>query len=65
MSEKEDLERRLFEACRQGELNTVRKLIETKAVNPNAAVDSNRTIWVGGLDFINVSGWTPLHHAAA
>ena len=64
MSEKGDLVWRLLEACRQGELNTVRELVDSKAVNPNTAVDSSRYVSVGGVTY-NVRGWTPLHHAAA
>ena len=64
MSDKGDLERRLLEACRKGELNTVRELVESKAVNANAAVDSSRTVWVGGTAY-SAKGWTPLHHAAS
>ena len=64
MSEKGDLERRLLEACREGELDTVRGLVESKVVNPNTAVDSNRIVSVGRTSYI-AGGWTPLHHAAA
>ena len=64
MSEKGDLVRRLLEACRQGELNTVRELVDSIAVNPNTAVDSSRYVSVGGVTY-NVLGWTPLHYAAA
>ena len=51
-------EERLLEACERGELQTIRELVESKAVDPSTVVDSgrwHRNWWTGG--------WTPLHYA--
>lgn len=45
--------RDLFDACKTGKLDTVKKLIESKKVFPSAAVDSR------------YNDFTALHHAAA
>ena len=49
-------EKRLLEACERGELQTIRELVESKAVDPSNVVDrSGRAFYV--------DGWTPLHYA--
>ena len=44
--------RELFAACKDGKLNVVQKLVESKKVFPSATVDDR------------CNGFTPLHHAA-
>lgn len=59
MSTKEE---QLLDACERGELQTVRELVESKAVNPNRVVEQRRRLRCHGW---LTEGWTPLHYASA
>ena len=52
-------EQQLLEACERGELQTIRELVESKAVDPSRVVERHghycRGCWT--------AGWTPLHYA--
>ena len=52
-------ERQLLEACKRGELQTIRELVESKAVNPSDVVNRSGGYWRGWDTY----GWTPLHYA--
>ena len=67
MSKKGDLEIRFLTACEQGELQIIRELVQSKAVNPTAVVDKRRKHIVRVADGSGyyTDGWTPLHYAAA
>ena len=63
MSEKQDLEVQLLDACWRGELQTTRELVERKAVDPNTVEKrQNHTVTLGGTLFVT-NGWTPLHYS--
>ena len=49
----------LLEACERGELQTIRELVESKAVDPSNVVDRSGHYCRGW----RVNGWTPLHYA--
>ena len=52
-------EKLLLEACERGELQTIRELVESKAVDPSNVVDRSGRFCRGWP----VNGWTPLHYA--
>ena len=56
-------EQQLLDACERGELQTVRKLIERKKVNPNGVVDRVGRLHSGPTGIRLVKYWTPLHCA--
>ena len=67
MSKKGDLEIQFLTACKEGELQIIRELVQSKAVNPTTVVDKRRYHTVrlaDGIDYYT-DGWTPLHYAAA
>ena len=51
-------EQRLLEACERGELQTIRELVESKAVDLSKAFDRR-----GRYRGWYINGWTPLHWA--
>ena len=55
------IEEKLLDACRQGNLQLVREIVEGKAVNVNKVRETRRNhfcqIWL-------TDGWTPLHYAS-
>ena len=66
MSKKGDLEIQFLTACKEGELQIIRELVQSKAVNPTTVVDkrrNHRITLAGGFDYYT-GGWTPLHYAA-
>ena len=67
MSKKGDLEIQFLAACELGELQIVRELVQSKAVNPTTVIDkrqNHRVRLESGLSYYT-DGWTPLHYAAA
>ena len=52
-------EQQLLKACERGELQTIRELVESKAVDPSNVVDRSYRLCRGYC----VNGWTPLHYA--
>ena len=65
MSKKGNLEIQFLAACEQGELQIIRELVQSKAVNPTTVVDKRQhhTIRLAvGPEY--TEGWTPLHYAA-
>ena len=48
------LELLFLKACEGGELQTIRELVKSKAVDPNRIIDERMYTY----------GWTPLHHAS-
>ena len=66
MSKKGDLEIQLLAACERGELQIIRELVQSKAVNPTTVVDKRKYHFVR-LDVytFGTDGWTPLHYASA
>ena len=66
MSGKGDLEMRFLTACEKGELQTVRELVQSKAVNPTTVIDKRQDHTIGfDWAIFFTKGWTPLHFAAA
>ena len=61
-----DIEVLFLTACEKGELQTIRELVQSKAVNPTTVIDKRRDhdIWLDPYCF-DTNGWTPLHFAAA
>ena len=60
------IEERFLDACRRGELPTIRELAESQAVDINRVVDKRlgRRVRIGDYYYLTY-GWTPLHHASA
>ena len=56
-----ELELELFEACEEGELPTIRELVENKGVDANAVDSRPNHLWRGRF---YTRGWTPLHYAS-
>jgi hypothetical protein len=52
----------LLDACERGELQTVRELIESKAVDPNRVAERRFRLRCHGW---LTNGWTPLYYASA
>ena len=52
-------EKRLLEACKRGELQTIRELVESKIVDPSRVIDRSGRLYRGW----SVYGRTPLHYA--
>ena len=69
VSKKKDIDpdvQKFLEACEQGELQGVRKLVESKAVDPtDGVVDERRLnyLWIDSTGWYT-NGWTPLHYAS-
>ena len=66
MSRKGDLQIQFLAECERGELQIIRELVQSKAVNPTTVVDKRQYHFVrlSGYDY-RTEGWTPLHYAAA
>ena len=66
MSKKGDIEIEFLAACERGELQIIRELVQSKAVNPTTVVDERQDhrVRIGGFN-PRTNGRTPLHYAAA
>ena len=65
MSKEGDPVQQFLEACEQGELQSVRELVESKAVDASKVVDKRSLsyLWIDSTDWYT-NGWTPLHYAS-
>ena len=63
MSTREDLEVELLDACQLGKLQSVRELIEKKAVDPSKVVERRNRNFPNYDSLGSAESCTPLHYA--
>ena len=64
MSTREDLEVELLDACQLGKLQSIRELVEKKAVDPSKVVERRDRNFPDQYDSLgSAKSCTPLHYA--